>query len=31
MSSDFDRMFRRTSGGYRLHPKMVPHMWSRVL
>jgi hypothetical protein len=27
MSSDFDRMFRRASGGYRLHPKMVPHMW----
>jgi hypothetical protein len=27
MSSDFERMFRRACGGYRLHPKMVPHMW----
>jgi hypothetical protein len=27
MSSDFDRMFRRASGGYRLHPKMAAHMW----
>jgi hypothetical protein len=27
MSSGFDHMFRRACGGYRLHPKMVPHMW----
>src|SRR5437763_1588105 len=27
MSSDFERMFRRACDGYRLHPKMVPHMW----